>query len=195
MANTLLILEAANLFCGDHDPSSSNHLALMNLKLPELGENYNDVTAAGAPVGIEIDSHIARMEATFNLVGWNPAVQNLIGESRRERQIFTAYGAIRDRKTGKLVEAKGVMQGRLGRSNPTEFSRGQVQNHEHSIRGIVHYEVFLNKVELLYWDFFTSERRVGGVNQNADLNAILRIPNAGGILPDNNTPNTNQGAF
>lgn len=195
MANTLLMLEAANLFAGDHDPShaNSNHLSLTNLKLPELGENYSDVTAAGAPVGIELDSHINRLEATFNLLGWNPHVQNLIGESRRERQIFTTYGVVRDKKTGKAQECKAVMQGRLGRSNPTEFTRGTPQSHEHSIRGIVHYEVWLNNAELLYWDFFTSERRVGGTDLNFEINAILRIPNAAAQLPFSNTPNSNQG--
>jgi hypothetical protein len=34
--STLYVLEAANLFCGDHDPKNSKHLTLQELKLPSL---------------------------------------------------------------------------------------------------------------------------------------------------------------
>jgi hypothetical protein len=49
MANDIITLEAANLFCGDHDPSAenSNHLTIQNLKLPGLEENNSDHTAGG----------------------------------------------------------------------------------------------------------------------------------------------------
>lgn len=104
--NNVFVMEAANLFCGDHDPTSSNHLLLQELKLPALEENYSDHAAGGAPIAIEVDTHINRLEATFNLAGWNPFVMTLIGESRRERQVFTAYGVIRDRRLGDAIEAK-----------------------------------------------------------------------------------------
>jgi P2 family phage contractile tail tube protein len=184
MANDIITLEAANLFCGDHDPSAenSNHLTIQNLKLPGLEENNSDHTAGGAPIGIEIDTHVVKLAATFNLIGWNPQVIKLLGESRRERQIFTAYGVLRSRRSGKALELKAIMQGRMSKSNPTEFSRGNNQGHEHAINSIVHYEVYQDGDELLFWDFFTSTRRVGGVDLNADINRILRIPSAGGVI-------------
>lgn len=81
MANTVYVMESANLFAGDHDPAASNHLALQEVKLPELAENFVDHAAGGAAIAIEVDTHIARLEVTFNLAGWTPHVMTLIGQS------------------------------------------------------------------------------------------------------------------
>src|SRR5215216_2399381 len=158
MAMDVYIMEGANLFCGDHDPTNSTHLILQELKLPGLEENYSDHTPGGAPIAIEVDTHINRLEATFNLAGWNPLVMTLIGRSTRVHQTFTAYGGVRDRRTGRLMEAKAVLQGRLGRVNPTAFRKGDVMAHEYSIRGIVHYELYLDTDAIYRWDFFESQR-------------------------------------
>ena len=174
--NNVYNLEAANLFCGDHDPTKSQHLNLHELKLPALEENYVDHSPGGAPIAIEIDTHINKLEATFTLSGWQPLVMTLIGESRRERQVFTAYGLIRDRRLGEAVEAIGIIGGRLGRCNPTAFSHGSLMSHEYSIKGITHYELYMGGEEIYWWDFFTSTRRIGGSDLNADFNQILRIP-------------------
>ena len=141
MANTVYVMESANLFCGDHDPAASNHLVLQEVKLPELAENFVDHAAGGAPFAIEVDTHIARLEVTFNLAGWTPHVMTLIGQSNRARQVFTAYGLVRDRRSGEAMEAKAVFEGRLGRVNPTSFRKGDLQAHEYSVRGITHYEL------------------------------------------------------
>jgi P2 family phage contractile tail tube protein len=188
MANeSLFIMEAANLFCGDG--ASGNHLSLVNLKLPGLELNFADHNAGGAPVGIEIDTHINKLESTFNLAGWKPDVMKLMGTWQDGLRHFTAYGAIRDRETGKLQKATAVMWGQLGRANPTEFSRGNVQAHEYSIRGITRYLLSMGDVSIYDWDFFANKRIVGGVDLNAELNSILSIssatdsPNAG-LLSD-----------
>lgn len=176
----LYTMEAANLFAGDANPNASQHLTLQELKLPGLEENYVDHTPGGAPVGIEIDTHINRLEATFNLAGWSPEVMIMIGSWEAALQHFTAYGLIRDRLSGVARQATAIIWGRLGRVNPTNFRRGDLQAHEYSIRGITHYELTLEGIGDIYlWDFFTSTRIIGGVNQNADLVRTLQIP--GGV--------------
>jgi P2 family phage contractile tail tube protein len=176
--NTLYTLEAANLFCGDRepDPAHSNHLTIMNVKLPALEEQYVDHAAGGAPVAIEIATHIARLECTFQLMGWQPYVMTLIGQERQDLRRYTCYGVIRDRRTSKAIEAMAIMEGRLGRVNPTEYRKGDEVSHEYSIRGITHYELYLDRTEIYFWDFFTSTRRIGGADLNYDLNSLLRIP-------------------
>jgi hypothetical protein len=168
-------MESANLFCGDDDPSSSNHLVLQELKLPGLEENYVDHAPTGAPIAIEIDTHMTRLEATFNLAGWQTKVMTMIGESNKQRQKFTAYGLIRDRRTGEALESIAIMEGRLGRVNPTNFRKGDLQAHEYSIRGITHYELNMADEELYRWDFFTSTRTIGGVDLDEAMRQILRI--------------------
>jgi len=173
---SLYVMESANLFAGDHDPTLSNHLHLQELKLPDLEENYSDHAAGGAPIAIEVSNHIERLEATFNLAGWQPWVMTLLGTSTNVKRRFTAYGAIRDLRTNELHEAVAVMQGQLGRVAPTNFRKGDLQAHEYSIRGIVMYQLSL-KDEMIYdWDFFTSTRRIGGEDLNFDMNRILRVP-------------------
>jgi phage tail tube protein FII len=173
--NTVYVMERANLFAGDTDPSHSNHLVLQTLKLPALEYNLVDHAPGGAPVAIDVPTHITRMESTFALAGWQPYVQKLIGLSNRANMHFTAYGLIRDRKTGQAIQARSIMFGQLGRVNPTDFRSGDLMGHEYSIRGITHYELYFREEEIYYWDYFTSIFRVGGQEQNDDLNRVLSI--------------------
>jgi P2 family phage contractile tail tube protein len=187
-ANTVYVLESANLYCGDEQPNRSNHLVIQNLKLPGLEENFAEHAAGGAPVAIELATHILRLEATFQLVGYQPEVMKMIGyseQSGRGNPKFTAYGLLRDRMNAKAIQLKGIMTGRLGRVNPTEFRRGDPNAIEYSIKGITQYQLYMGTndagapmEEIYYWDFFTSVRRVGGVDLNADLNRYLAIPGA-----------------
>lgn len=175
MANTIYVMEAVNLFVGDDRPDDSNHLTIQELKLPGLEENFTDHLPGGAVIGIEVDTHIQRLEATFNLAGWNPEVMTKIGRAEGNQQTFTAYGAIRDRRNGELIESIAVMQGRLGRVNPTAFRKGDLQSHEYSIRGIVHYELKMGERPIYYWDFFENARVIGTEDLNSKLNRILRV--------------------
>jgi phage tail tube protein FII len=180
--SNVFTMESANLFCGAHDRATSNHLRLLGLKLPGLEENYVDWNPGGAPIASEVETGINKLEATFNLAGWQPEVMKLIGTSKRERQVFTAYGVIRDRRQGIAVEARCIMQARLGRVNPTEFKRGDLQSHEYSIRGVVHYELYMKDDEIYYWDMFTNEFRIGGEDINVDTNRILKVPTSAGVV-------------
>lgn len=177
---TIYTMEAVNMFAGDSDPSASNHLALTQLKLPMLEENFADHVAGGAPVGIEINTHFNRPECTFNLIGWNAQVAGLIGSYTKENQRFTAYGGIRDRLTGKLMKAEAYIWGRLARANPTEFQKGQNFAHEYSIRAITHYELIFAGTQLWYWDFYENSMIIGGVDRMAEMNTALSIPGAAG---------------
>lgn len=193
MAQNLYTMEAVNLICGDiggsSSPGYSTHLVLDELKLPALEEAYVDHMPGGAPVSIEIDMHFNRLEATFNLAGLQPDIMKLIATSRRELQRYTANGLVRERRTGRALKATAILQGRMGRANPTAFSKGNKMAHEYSIRSIVHYEFWMQvdpgangggggviQEPIYYWDFFTSEFRVGEVNINEDLIRVLEIP-------------------
>jgi uncharacterized protein len=177
--STIKVMEAANLFAGSDPPNASNHLALTELKLPAIEEAFSDHIAGGAPVAIRIDTHVNALDATFNLLGWNVQVMALMRSWVQTNQHFTARGLIRDRMTGKAEAAEAVMWGRLGRMNPQAYSRNNLQQHEHAINAITHYELKLGDNEIYYWDFFTNEFRVMGVDRNRETNEILLIPGQG----------------
>lgn len=172
----IFVMEAANLFCGDHDPTASKHLTLSELQLPALTEMFVDHHAGGSAVQMEIPVGIEKMVASFKLIGWDPDLMGQFGLSGRKSKRYTAYGSIVSRRTGNTTQAKAIMEGRLGKVEAEAFKRGEAQSHDYGINGIVHYELHIGGVEKLYWDFFTTEWRVDGVRQNADEARMLNLP-------------------
>ena len=102
---TLYVMEAANIFAGDHDPSASNHISIQTLKLPGLENNYVDHAPGGSPMAIEIDTHLNRLEATFNLAGWTPHVAVLLRQW--DQMMRTLHGARRDSRPAHRRGASG----------------------------------------------------------------------------------------
>lgn len=173
--STIYVMEAANLFCGSHDPSASKHLTLSELKLPDLQENYTEHHPGGSRVGIEINTGIQKLESTFKLTGFDPQVLAQFGLGTKQSKFYTAYGVILDKSTGENHELKAVFQARLGKVAPDAFSRGDVQGHEYSLNEIMHYELWFKNEEKVFFDFFTNTWRIDGVDQNAVANGIMRI--------------------
>ncbi|MBI1649883.1 phage major tail tube protein [Hyphomicrobium sulfonivorans] len=174
--STLYIVEAANLFCGDHEVENSKHLAIQELKLPPLQAKYSDHHAGGARVEIEVEVGIQKLEPTFKLVGFDPALLTQFGLGTKIKNIYTAYGEVLDRRTGQSVELIAKIEGRLGKVEGDAFQRGELMAHEYAINEVTHYEIHFNGQEKIYWDFWRSQWRVGGVDQNAVSNSLLRIP-------------------
>lgn len=173
--STIYLMEAANLFCGDHDPTASKHLTLTELQLPNLQEMYQDHHAGGSKVQIEVAVGIQKLEPTFKLTGWDPDLLVQFGLGAGRTKVFTAYGVIRNKRTGEAIEAKAIIEGRLGKVEAEAFSRGEMQSHDYAINEVVHYELWFGDQEKLYWDFFSTDWRLNGVSQNADERRILRI--------------------
>jgi P2 family phage contractile tail tube protein len=177
MANTIYIMETVNLFCGDDDPENSKHLTLDELKLPDLSAMYVDHTPGGAPVGIEIEVGINKLEPTFKLKGFDFQLLRQFGLGSRQKHRYTAYGAIRDKRSGRLLECIAVLEARLGKVESEALKRGEAAGHDYSLNEVTHYELSMDGSEEFYWDFWTNTLRVGGESQNGESNRILRIPN------------------
>ena len=177
--STIYVMEAANLFAGDHDPTASKHLTLAELKLPTLQEMYQDHHAGGSRVQIEVAVGIQKLEPTFKLAGWDPELLTRFGLGTRDARVFTAYGVVRDKRTGVAYEAKAVIEGRLGKIEPEAFKRGELMGHDYSINEVMHYELWFGEKEKLFWDFFSGDWRLDGTSQIDDERRILRIPTTG----------------
>jgi len=173
--SNLYVMEAANLFAGDHDPTASLHLELTELALPNLEEMFQDHHPGGSRVQIEVAVGINKLSSTFKLAGWNPGLLTQFGLGETARRMFTAYGVIRDKREGRAIEAKALIEGRLGKAEADAFQRGELQGHDYAINEIMHYELWFDGKEKIFWDFFSTEWRVDGVAQNADEIAILGI--------------------
>lgn len=172
---TIYVMTAVNLFCGDDDPTKSKGLTISELKLPSLEEEFADHKAGGAPVGIEIPVGIKKLEPTFKLDGFDPDLLVKFGLNSKVRNVFTVYGNISDRRSGRDIPTKAILEGRLGRVAPDAFQSGNLMGHEYAINEVVRYELYFDGKEKIFWDFFESTWRVDGVDQLASVNANLRI--------------------
>jgi phage tail tube protein FII len=177
MPNPVMVMDYANLFCGSGpaDDESSNHLVLTELNLPAMDVQYADHRAAGAPIYIELDTGMARLETTFVLVGITPQVMNLVNSWIVTERKFYAYGNVRDHLTGIAYQAAAAFIGQLGRADPQNFRKGDVMHTNYAIRGITHYEFALADQPIYLWDFFTNTRYFGGVDKNAEINSNLHV--------------------
>nr|WP_284700991.1 phage major tail tube protein [Rhodoplanes tepidamans] len=169
-------MEAANLYCGDDDPTKSKHLTISNLRLPSLEELFQDHHPGGSRVAIEVEVGIKKLEPTFKLVGFDPDLLAQFGLGSRARRVFTAYRVIRDKLSGLAIEHKAIMEGRLGKITEDEFKRGDLAGADYAINEVYHYEIWFDRKEVLYWDFKTQTHRVNGEEPYRTENAILRIP-------------------
>ena len=174
--STINVMEAATLFCGDHDPTASKHLTLSELQLPALQEMFVDHHPGGSRVQIELPVGIQKLEPSFKLLGWDPDLLGQFGLGSAATKMYTAYGVVRDKKSGVAIQAKAIMEGRIGKIESETFKRGEVQHHDYSINGVTHYELWFDGKEKVYWDFFSTEWRIDGVAQNDDERRLLNLP-------------------
>lgn len=175
MPANFYIMEQANLFAGDHDPTASKHLTLTELQLPAMNEIFQDHHPGGSLFQIEVGLGVEKLLPTFKLAGMDPDMLSLFGLGSKAKRNFTAYGVIRNKRTGEALESKAIIEGRLGKIEAEAFQRGEMMGHDYAINEVTHYELWWAGAEKFYWDFWTSEWRVDGVSQVTDENRILRI--------------------
>jgi phage tail tube protein FII len=184
----IFTMESVNLVCGDNDagqpqPGSATFLSLRQLKLPNMEENYVEHVPGGGIAAIEIYTHINKLEATFTLAGMQPRVMGLLarGNVSREAQRYTAYGVVREQRTGAPMSAVAVMYGRVGSVNPTAIRRGDLMEHEFSIKGITRYKFTMQEDRnspptVVYdYDFFNNTLIVDGHAIYEQENGILGL--------------------
>lgn len=176
MANPVWTLEDTNLFCGDGPTNNvdSNHLVLTEMKLPAIDSQFTDHRAGGSMVNIEINNMVARLEATFVLLGMTPQVMSTVNSWSYNNRWFSCFGVVRDQQTGDVAQAAALIQGQLGRADPQNWTRGNVLHTTYAIRGILHYELFIAGAQIYLFDYFTSSLVVGSEDQMAVINQLLQ---------------------
>lgn len=180
MPATLRVVQAANLFCGDADPTDSKHLSIVEFVPPTLEEMKQDHHAGGSFFAIKMSVGGEALEAKFKLTGMDVPLLMQFGLNTPSKRMYTAYAVEQDKRTGTHIELKYKMEGRLCKVEKEAFKRGELPGIDYEISEITHYELFEDGEEKQYWDFFTNTWRVNGVDQYADQNRILHIPNTAG---------------
>ena len=171
----MLIVEAMNLFVGTADPSASKHLALQEVKLPPLQRKFQDHSAGGGVVDIEVGLGIQKLEPSFKLTGHDPQVLSQFGYMGGETLIYTLRGATRDKISGKDVALKAVIEGELGKAESDAFKNGDLLASDYAINGVLMYQLFFDDAEKYFFDWRNSLIRVDGVDRSAKRRAMLGL--------------------
>lgn len=176
MAEKLLVLEAVNLFVGDHDPEATNHLTLQSLALPTLDRVTVNHLGGGAPGEVEWSMNALRaIQPTFKLLGYTESTYREFGVGTAQVSKFTGYGVLRNKVNGTTIQAKTVIRGVLGRVAPDQFERAGAFGHDHSITEVTHYELHVGGKEWFYWDYFTTTLRQFEQDSLAESRILLGI--------------------
>lgn len=172
--STVYVFEQANLIAGV-GTTASKHLTISELKLPVLQEMYQDHHAGGSIAQIEVAVGMQKLEATFKLMGFDPSLMSEFGLNSRQRMVYTAYQVIVDKRTGRKIEHRAVMEGRLGKIEQDANQRGNLMSTDYAINEILRYELWFDQTPKIKWDYMTSLFEIDGVDQYAAEKAILRI--------------------
>jgi phage tail tube protein FII len=160
LPNYPLVLDAANLYCGTapDDERRSNHLVLTELVLPTMEIQYVDHRPGGAPVAVEIDVVMTRMELSFEIVGITPQIMALLRNLEMRKHDFTALGNLREYNSGVALPLRAYFRGQLSKVEPRPFRRGDIYHTRYQVRGLMRYELYIgqNDIPIYRWDFFSN---------------------------------------
>lgn len=155
----ILLMEAANLFIGDHDPEKSKHLKIVNLTLPTLEYVTVDHLGGGAPMEVSWSMNaLKKLEPQFKLVGFDEEAYRAAGIGSNSAEIFTARGAIRRKSDGRLFRAMAIFRGSMGRVAPDQFERSNALGHDHGIVDVTRYKLEIGGKVWFDVDFWKSKR-------------------------------------
>lgn len=176
MAEKLLLLEQANIFLGDANPEDSNHIKLASVALPTLERVTASHLGGGAVSEVNWSMNAFRaLEPSFKLAGFSESSYRLLGIGTAEAQRFTIYGGLRNKETGKILQAKAIVRGIIGRLAADAFERASAFGHDHGITEVTRYELHVDGEEWFYMDYFTSVVRQFGNDQTQGMRVALGI--------------------
>ncbi|RWC91643.1 MAG: hypothetical protein EOS72_03020 [Mesorhizobium sp.] len=167
MPNTLYNLDSANLFIGDDDPSESQFLALKTIKIPGMEEQTKDHMGGGAVASIKLGMRSFTIHPlTFSLEGFNPTVMPRFMPAGAARIKYTVRGNVRDIRTHDDIPVKAIIEGRMTKSEISDFKKDDGVSTDYDISEILFYHLYFGTQEKIYFDYFAGPNglRIDGVS-------------------------------
>ncbi|WP_024900049.1 phage major tail tube protein [Brucella rhizosphaerae] len=108
-------------------------------------------------------------EPAMEIKGFDTDVFRDLGEVSR----WVFAGAVKDKKTGKTVPSRAIIEGAIVEWTPDEGSPEDFVGCNHAFKEVTHYEFHLNGEELFYVDFWERVLRTGGKDIFSDVRRAL----------------------
>ena len=152
------------------EAGSSRATIVSKLSIPAI----KFATASHTPGGsvMAVDFALPRIEAVepaFEVKGFDADIFGDLGEVGR----WAFAGAVRDKKTGKAMPARAIIEGAIVEWTPDDADPSDFVGCNHALKEVTHYEFWLDGAELWYVDFFERVLRRGGKDLFADERRAL----------------------
>ena len=171
----LYILEAVDVRRADQ-AQSSRALTISKMAIPAIKRVKAEHKPGGGVGNVQFTfPMIEAVEPKFELKGFDPDIIGNFGFAAGTADKWTFAGAVRDKRSGRAIPARAVIQGIISEWEPTEFSPGEVAGVNHVINEVTHYEFWLDSTELWYWDFWERAGRSGGTSWFSDVVTALGV--------------------
>jgi P2 family phage contractile tail tube protein len=169
----LYILEAVDVRRADQ-AGSSRALTISKMAIPAIKRVKAEHKPGGGVGNVQFTfPQIEAIEPKFELKGFDPDIIGNLGFASGVADKWVFAGACRDRRTGRSLPARAVIQGIVAEWEPTEWSVGEVSGVNHVIQEVTYYEFTLDGVELWHWDFWGRVGRSGGRSWFGDVVTAL----------------------
>lgn len=174
MPATLYNLDAANLFVGDDDPTNSQFLTLKNVKLPGLEEQTKEHLGGGAVFSIRLGMRsFSIAPLAFTLEGFNPTVMTRFMPIGAQRVKYTIRGNIRDVRTHEDIALRAIVEGRMTKSEISDFKRDDGITTDYEINELLFYHLYFGADEKIYADYLAGPNGVR-IDGKAALPGVAR---------------------
>lgn len=151
-------------------PGNSRAIIISKLALPSIKFKTSNHNPGGGNGEVEfLQPRIEALEPKFEVKGIDTEIFNGMGSVDR----WTFAGAYKDKKTGKSIPARGIIEGAVAEWEPDESDPAEFQGCSHAFKEITHYEFSLNDKSLWYWDWWERANGPAGKDSFAEIRQAL----------------------
>lgn len=152
------------------ESGNSRATIIEKLALPDIKFQTANHDPAGGVGAVEFTQpRIEKLEPKFSVKGID--LDAFRGMGLRERWSFA--GALRDKKTNLVKPMRCTIEGAISEWSPDEMKPGDFAGCNHQFSEVVHYEISIDGVEVIYWNFWERILRRNGIDLFADERAAL----------------------
>ena len=151
-------------------PGQSRAIIISKLALPNIKFKSSSHSPGGGNGEVEfLQPRIDALEPKFDAKGIDTDIFKGIGQVDR----WTFAGAYKDKKSGKTLPARAIIEGAVAEWEPDESDPSEFQGCSHAFKEVTHYEFSLNEEALWYWDFWERVNGPDGDDSFAEIRQAL----------------------
>lgn len=169
MANNFYVLQAVDVRRAT-EAGSSRAITISKLTLPAVKFITADHTPGGSVMTVDFTlPRIEALEPAFEAKGIDLEIFAGMGEVDR----WTFAGAYREKRTGKVIPCRAIIEGAVVEWEPDDSDPTELQGCNYAFKEVTHYEFIMDGKELFYVDDWERVLRLNGQDRFAEIRNAL----------------------